>query len=122
MGRQDYRNYQQPNKNNNEVLEEVVANGKVEDDLVTKKDEVINKPEGTNENHQLVELDLVGVIHNCSKLNVREKPSKRANVLEVLDSSQEVIVCANQLSNGWVKVKTNKGNIGYCMNDFIKTK
>lgn len=120
MDRKNYRNYNQQNKNNNEVLEEV-ANGKVEEDLFTKKDEVVNKPEVTNED-RLVELDLVGVVHNCSKLNVREKPSKRVNVLEVLASSQEVIVCGNQLSNGWVKVKTNNGNVGYCMADFIKTK
>ena len=67
----------------------------------------------------------VGVVDNCTRLNVRQSPSKQSNVLTIvskgtglginLDESTEDFYCVRVLID-------NELVEGYCLKDFIEIK
>lgn len=62
-----------------------------------------------------------GTVCNCKKLNVRERPTKKAKVLRILDSDEVVLIDTLEARmKGWYKVTVEDGIVGYCMEDFIK--
>lgn len=62
-----------------------------------------------------------GIVCNCKKLNVRERPTKKAKVLRILDSDEVVLIDTLEARmKGWYKVTVEDGIVGYCMEDFIK--
>lgn len=63
---------------------------------------------------------VVGVVDNCTKLNVRSKPSITGEVLCVLNTSSEVEIDVNKSVSDWLYVCTATGAEGYCMRKFIK--
>jgi len=62
---------------------------------------------------------LQGFVDNCSKLNVREKPSIDAKVLIILNKSDKVQI--NSENDGWYSV-VYKGVSGFCMKEYINKK
>lgn len=54
------------------------------------------------------------------KLNVREKPSRDAVILGVLDNESIVKVDVNGSTKDYWKVVTEDGPCGYCAKKFIK--
>ena len=72
-----------------------------------------------NENSVLEEKTIIGIVSNCSKLNVREKPTKASEVKCVLNEGTEVIIDIEKSTNTWYYVITPSGIEGYCMNQFI---
>ena len=71
-----------------EVVEEVVE----EVEVVTE--EVISKP-------------VIGVVSNCDRLNVREKPFKGANVLTILGGGCDVIINEHLSTETFYHVQTS---------------
>lgn len=62
-----------------------------------------------------------GIVCNCKKLNVRERPTKKAKVLRILNSDEVVLIDTLEARmKGWYKVTVEDGIVGYCMEDFIK--
>lgn len=62
-----------------------------------------------------------GIVCNCKKLNVRERPTKKAKVLRILDSDEVILIDTLEARiKGWYKVIIEDGIVGYCMEDFIK--
>lgn len=62
-----------------------------------------------------------GTVCNCKKLNVRERPTKKAKVLRILNSDEVVLIDTLEARiKGWYKVIVEDGIVGYCMEDFIK--
>lgn len=72
-----------------------------------------------NENPVLEEKTLIGIVSNCTKLNVREKPTKASEVKCVLNEGTEVIIDIEKSTNTWYYVTTSSGIEGYCMKEFI---
>lgn len=72
-----------------------------------------------NENPVLEEKTIIGIVSNCSKLNVREKPTKDSEVKCVLNEGTEVIIDIENSTNTWYYVTTPSGIEGYCMTQFI---
>ena len=62
---------------------------------------------------------LQGVVDNCSKLNVREKPNIDAKVLTILNKGDKVQI--NSENDGWYSV-VYKGVSGFCMKEYINKK
>lgn len=60
-----------------------------------------------------------GVVANCAKLNVRVKPSVKADVVCVLDAKTEVTIDVDKSNDEWLKVRTAAGADGYCMRKFV---
>ena len=62
-----------------------------------------------------------GTVCNCKKLNVRERPTKKAKVLRILNLDEVILIDTLEARiKGWYKVIIEDGIVGYCMEDFIK--
>lgn len=72
-----------------------------------------------NENSVLEEKTIIGIVSNCSKLNVREKPTKSGEVKCILNAGTEIIIDIEKSTNTWYYVTTPSGIEGYCMKQFI---
>lgn len=64
----------------------------------------------------------VGIITNCTKLNIRKEPAMTAEILCVVDSRTEVIVNLDESTDDFYKVCTAAGVEGYCVKHFITVK
>ena len=65
------------------------------------------------------ETQLIGLVGNCARLNVREEPNTMANVVVVLEAGSEVQLASEESINDFYKVTTADGREGYCMCDYI---
>ena len=65
---------------------------------------------------------IAGIVDNCIRLNVREKPSVDAEILTALEVGSEVRILKDETENGFYKVCTASGLDGYCMCEYIMLK
>lgn len=65
---------------------------------------------------------ITGVVDNCIRLNVREKPSIDAEILTALEAGAEVRLLKDEIENGFYKICTASGLDGYCMCEYIVLK
>jgi hypothetical protein len=66
--------------------------------------------------------EVVGVVVDCAKLNVRAQPNPRATVVCVIPQSSEVTVDEAESTEEFYKVCTAAGAEGFCMKEFIELK
>ena len=62
------------------------------------------------------------VVVGCAKLNVREEPAPKANVVAIIDASNEVVVHDSESFGNYYKVCTASGVEGYCVKDYLELK
>lgn len=60
----------------------------------------------------------VMVVVGCSRLNIRQEPSKNAEVLEVLAVGDHVY--ASEYNKTWMEVETDNEVVGYAMKEFLE--
>lgn len=75
-------------------------------------------PEVTEEVVTEASEPLVGMVANCSKLNLRKDPSKENEPLLVLTAGTRVTVYPERSTDTWYFVKVNSVE-GYCMKDYV---
>ena len=116
MSRHNYSQYSKQNNQTAEVeIEEtnaVIENAEPQVDAVeetVETVETVSQPE-----------KVVGVVANCSKLNVRATPDATADVVCVIDVNSEVEIDVEKTTADWVSVCTTTGIEGYCMRKFIE--
>lgn len=65
---------------------------------------------------------VIGVVSNCERLNIRKIPRKDADVLCILEVGSEVTVVDLRIdtTSEFYKVITGAGIEGYCMKEFIE--
>ena len=63
--------------------------------------------------------EILGVVTNCMKLNVREEANAEANILCTIKLADEVMVNKEESTDEFYKVVTGAGVEGYCMKKFI---
>lgn len=80
-------------------------------------EEVVTEQETTEETVPVPE-PLVGIVANCSKLNLRKDPSKENEPLLVLTAGTKVQVHPEQSTEEWYFVKVDSVE-GYCMKDYV---
>lgn len=68
------------------------------------------------------EQPVTAIVVNCAKLNVREEPSPRAEVVAVIDASNEVVVYDSESFGNYYKVCTASGIEGYCVKGYLELK
>lgn len=61
----------------------------------------------------------IGVVVNCTKLNVREQPSAGADIVCVLVALDEVQIDEDESTEDFYKVCTVSGLEGFCMKKYI---
>lgn len=60
-----------------------------------------------------------GIVVNCFRLNVREKPSTESEAIHILNHKERVTVDLEETHSDWIKVYLSDGVEGYCMIDYI---
>lgn len=65
---------------------------------------------------------VTGTVVNCSKLNVRSKPTTDAEVITTLEVKSEVVIDPARSTTDWLKITTPTGVDGYCMRKFVSAK
>ena len=107
-----------------EVVEnvEAVAVPAVEtvDDAVAVPAVEVVEPEVTQEPEEET-TGLIGVVTECTKLNVRKAPNTDAAVVTTLSLGTEVMIDEENSTEEFYKVYTGTGVEGYCMKKFINT-
>ena len=64
-------------------------------------------------------VEKLGIVTNCSRLNVRKKPNKEAKILAVIDEGTELTVNLSRSTRNWYSVSLESGLYGYCMTEYI---
>lgn len=62
------------------------------------------------------------IVCNCKKLNVRENPKPKANVIMIINEDDEVMVYTDDSVGNYYSIRTESGVEGYCVKDYIKMK
>lgn len=62
---------------------------------------------------------IIGIVTDCTKLNVREQPSKTADILGVISAATELVIIEEESTEDYYKICTSAGLEGYCMKKFI---
>lgn len=81
-------------------------------------DEAMIEATDVEEVDEMVE-ETIGVVANCLRLNVREKPSKEANIICVIQLGSEVKIDEIESTDEFYKVCTETGVEGFCMKQYI---
>ena len=79
-------------------------------------------PEVTEINEEPVAAPKIGIVTDCSKLNVREEPSAKSAIVCVVDCSTDLMIEDERSTEDFYKVYTATGVEGYCMKRFITIK
>lgn len=83
---------------------------------MSKKQETVNE----NVDVQTNKAEIIGVVHNCSKLNIRKEPNVDSEVLCVVDSGSNLQIDLVNSIYGWFSVCTETGIEGFCMKEYVK--
>lgn len=65
---------------------------------------------------------VIGVVHNCYKLNLRAYPAITRSVITTLNSGDEVKIVEEESTDDFYKVVTSSGVEGFCMKEYIEIK
>ena len=90
----NYKNYSKPN---NQVEEPQIA-----------EEEVI-KPK----------KQMIGVVIDCSSLNIRAKSNINSEIIATVKAGTELLINEDESVNEWYKVCTEAGIEGFCMKKYI---
>lgn len=60
-----------------------------------------------------------GIVTDCLKLNVREKPDKDSDIVCEITASTELVIYEEESTEEFYKICTYSGIDGYCMKKFI---
>ena len=115
-------NYSQYSKQNNQTAEVEIEETDVVVETAEPKVDVVEVTDVVIENVETVAQPekVIGVVANCSKLNVRATPDATAEVVCVIDVNSEVEIDVEKTTIDWVSVCTTTGIEGYCMRKFIE--
>lgn len=70
-------------------------------------------------NPTTVTKPVYGVVTNCTRLNVRKKPHRGSDVLEIIEEDDTVTIIMHKSTRNWYYVQTESGTEGYSMADYI---
>ena len=81
--------------------------------------EVITDPENNEDNSG---TNLLAVVVNCAKLNVRKEAAKDSEIVCIIAKGDELAVDLDASTEDFYKINTSNGIEGYCVKDFIEIK
>lgn len=80
---------------------------------------VVDEVAKENVIHEPTVTIMLGVVADCSKLNVREDPSVDADVVCEIPKRTEVMINDDESTDDFYKVCTDSGIEGFCMKRYI---
>ena len=69
-----------------------------------------------------VENNTTGIVVDCEKLNIRNKPNMNGEIICVVAKGSIVIIYETESTDEWYKVCAENGAEGFCMRKFIEVK
>ena len=118
-----HKNYSKHFRSNREQESDTTMLGfeqtSIEPDAVLTESEVENLNENDVAEVQN-DFNLIGIVTNCKRLNVRDEAAKTANILCTIDENEEVTIVSS--NDEFYQVCTLDGVEGYCMVNFIEIK
>ena len=91
------KNYKNYSKTNNQVEEPQIA------------EEEVSKPK----------KQMIGVVIDCSSLNIRAKSNINSEIITTVKAGTELLINEDESVNEWYKVCTEAGIEGFCMKKYI---
>ena len=70
------------------------------------------------ENEEVVK-DIIGVVTDCLKLNIRKEPNKDSDVVVIVACLDELKIDPDASTDDWYAVCTVTGIEGFCMKKFV---
>ena len=70
------------------------------------------------ENEEIVK-DIIGVVTDCLKLNIRKEPNKDSDVVVIVTCLEELKIDPDTSTDDWYAVCTVTGIEGFCMKKFV---
>ena len=98
-------------------MEEILKENKIVEEAVVTADEVDEEVVENANGEPLKPKTVIGSVIDCKLLNVRREPNMTANILTRIEEGETVRILDEM--NGFYKVQTNKGIIGFCMWNYI---
>lgn len=95
----------------NDKYEEVV--------LDVDSNDLIHSVEDIEAEAETEEVEMFGVVTNCLKLNIREKPDKNSGIVTVVTCLTELKIDPTMSTDDWYAVCTASGIEGFCMKKFV---
>lgn len=85
-----------------------------------------SKPKNQVEEPQIVEEEvsepkkqMIGVIMDCSSLNIRAKSSINSEIIATVKAGTELLINEDESIGEWYKVCTEAGIEGFCMKRYV---
>ncbi len=94
------------------MAKEIYENSVLDDSTEAIKERETVSCEDTAQN-------VIGVVTDCMKLNIREKPSKDSKVVTVVPCLDELEIDMDDSNDDWYAVCTAIGIEGFCMKKFV---
>lgn len=63
--------------------------------------------------------EIIGVVSDCLKLNIRKEPNKDSDVVAVVTCLDELKIDLTASTDDWYAVCTAAGIEGFCMKNFV---
>ena len=98
-------------------MEEILKGNKIVEEAVVTADEVDEEVVENANGEPSKPKTVIGSVIDCKSLNVRREPNMTANILTRIEEGETVRILDE--TNGFYKVQTNKGIIGFCMWNYI---
>ena len=98
-------------------MEEILKENKIVEEAVVTADEVDEEVVENANGEPSKSKTIIGSVIDCKLLNVRREPNMAANILTRIEEGETVRILDEM--NGFYKVQTNKGIIGFCMWNYI---
>lgn len=120
MSKHNYSQYSNKKSSDKPKEEEITVTAEVDAPVHTDTPAVTEAPaevkmEVTNPKPKTA----VGVVANCSKLNIRTEASIDSDAVAVLSVNTEVMIDLTKSNKEWLKICTATGIDGYCMRKFV---
>lgn len=70
-------------------------------------------------NNEKKSTPIIGIVVGCKRLNIREEPSKEAEVVDIVPVETELLIDPDFEHELFYSVLTPDGIDGYCMKEFV---
>lgn len=64
----------------------------------------------------------IGIVTDCTRLNVRQEPKANAKIVIVVDATTDLTIFEEGSTEDFYKIRTVDGVEGYCMKRFVTIK
>lgn len=87
-----------------------------EREFINMEPEVIPEVEANDVENS---VESIGVVANCSRLNIRRYPSAEADIVCEIKAGTEVMIVEDESTDEFYKIYTMTGLEGFCMKNYI---